>query len=459
MTGAAYLDPDEPGWTRPAPTPGERRTDLVLAVGLFVGSILSLMLYTVAGFYDDPADLGISILTLALITLPLALRRVWPASVALVLSAVFIVIGQLHVSELLFCNIALFLALYSVGAWTSDRRRAFVVRIVIVFVMLVWLLISMFLATTDPDAMPGFSRAGLFSPLVAYLLIQILTNILYFGAAWYFGNRAWDGAKERAVLEHRTALLDRERIRSARQAVSLERLRIARELHDVVAHHVSVMGVQAGAARTVLDLDPVAARAALGVVEDNARSAIDELRGILGTLREPEPETATDAERERERQTDAESEAASTVSVDRLPGLCEESTQAGVPTRFEAVGAPRPLPKLVSLTLYRVTQEALTNARKYGGPDTRADVRLRYLGEAVEIEITNSGSLAVTLPSRRRGTGLGHVGMQERVRATGGTLELGPRPRGGYLVRARIPVSLDDRLAGPNDSHERMVSA
>jgi signal transduction histidine kinase len=318
-------------------------------------------------------------------------------------------------------------------------------------------LISMFLATTDPDAMPGFSRAGLFSPLVAYLLIQILTNILYFGAAWYFGNRAWDGAKERAVLEHRTALLDRERIRSARQAVSLERLRIARELHDVVAHHVSVMGVQAGAARTVLDLDPVAARAALGVVEDNARSAIDELRGILGTLREPEPETATDAERER--QADAESEAASTVSVDRLPDLCEESTQAGVPTRFEAVGAPRPLPKLVSLTLYRVTQEALTNARKYGGPDTRADVRLRYLGEAVEIEITNSGSLAVTLPSRRRGTGLGHVGMQERVRATGGTLELGPRPRGGYLVRARIPVSLDDRLAGPNDSHERMVSA
>jgi len=455
MTGAAFLDPDEPGWTRPAPTPGERRTDLVLAVGLFVGSILSLMLYTVAGFYDDPADLGISILTLALITLPLALRRVWPASVALVLSAAFIVIGQLHVSELLFCNIALFLSLYSVGAWTSDRRRAFVVRIVIVFVMLVWLLISMFLATTDPDAMPGFSRAGLFSPLVAYLLIQILTNILYFGAAWYFGNRAWDGAKERAVLEHRTALLDRERIRSARQAVSLERLRIARELHDVVAHHVSVMGVQAGAARTVLDLDPVAARAALGVVEDNARSAIDELRGILGTLREPDTEAESAAE------TDVD--AASTVSVDRLPALCEASTQAGVPTRFETIGEPRPLPKLVSLTVYRVVQEGLTNARKYGGPDTRADVRLRYLDDAVEIEITNSGSLAVASPSRRRGartgTGLGHVGMQERVRATGGTLELGPRPRGGYLVRARIPVSLDERLTGPNDSHERMASA
>jgi signal transduction histidine kinase len=251
MTGAAFLDPDEPGWTRPAPTPGERRADLILAAALFVGSILSLVLYTVAGFYDDPADLGVSILALAFITLPLAWRRVRPATVALVLSAAFIVIGQLHVSELLFTNITLFLALYSVGAWMSDRRRAFIVRIVIVFAMLVWLLISMFLATTDPDAMPGFSRAGLFSPLVAYLLIQILTNILYFGAAWFFGNRAWDGAKERAVLEQRTALLDRERIRSARQAVSLERLRIARELHDVVAHHVSVMGVQAGAARTI----------------------------------------------------------------------------------------------------------------------------------------------------------------------------------------------------------------
>jgi signal transduction histidine kinase len=455
MTGAAFLDPDEPGWTRPAPTPGERRADLILAAALFVGSILSLMLYTVAGFYDDPADLGVSILALAFITLPLAWRRVRPATVALVLSAAFIVIGQLHVSELLFTNITLFLALYSVGAWMSDRRRAFIVRIVIVFAMLVWLLISMFLATTDPDAMPGFSRAGLFSPLVAYLLIQILTNILYFGAAWFFGNRAWDGAKERAVLEQRTALLDRERIRSARQAVSLERLRIARELHDVVAHHVSVMGVQAGAARTVLDLDPAAARAALGVVEDNARSAIDELRGILGTLREPDAEAESAAE--------TESEAASTVNVDRLPELCEASSQSGVPTRFETIGEPRPLPKLVSLTVYRVVQEGLTNARKYGGPDTRADVRLRYLDDAVEIEITNSGSLAVASPSRRRGsrtgTGLGHVGMQERVRATGGTLELGPRPRGGYLVRARIPVSLDDRLTGPNDSHERMVSA
>jgi signal transduction histidine kinase len=449
MTGAAFLDPDEPGWARPAATPGERRADLILAAGLFVGSILSLMLYTVAGFYDDPADLGVSILALACLTFPLALRRVWPAPVALALSVVFIVTVQLRVSELLFTNIALFLALYSVGAWMSDRRRAFVVRIVIVFAMLVWLLISMFLATTDPDAMPGFSRAGLFSPLVAYLLIQILTNVLYFGAAWFFGNRAWDGAKERAVLEHRTAMLDRERIRSARQAVSLERLRIARELHDVVAHHVSVMGVQAGAARTVLDLDPAAARAALGVVEDNARSAIDELRGILGTLREP------DAEPEAEPQ----SEAASTVSIDRLPDLCAASSQAGVPTRFEAIGEPRPVPKLVSLTLYRVTQEALTNARKYGGPDTRADVRLRYLADAVEIEITNSGSLAVPSPARRRSTGLGHVGMQERVRATGGTLELGPRPRGGYLVRARIPVSPDDRLTESNDPQERTVSA
>lgn len=455
MTGATFNDPDEPGWKRPAPTPGERRADLILAIGLFVGSILSLMLYTVAGFYDDPAGFGVSILTLALITLPLALRRVWPATIALALSAIFVVIVQLRVSELLFTNIALFLALYSVGAWMSDRRRAFIVRVVIVFAMLVWLLISMFQATTDPDAMPGFSRAGLFSPLVAFLLIQILTNVLYFGAAWYFGNRAWDGAVERAVLEHRTLLLDRERIRSARQAVTLERLRIARELHDVVAHHVSVMGVQAGAARTVLDLDPAAARAALGVVEDNARSAIDELRGILGTLREPEPE----ADLESDDSDEAASEAASTVSIDRVPELCASSSQAGVPTRFETIGDPRPVPKLVSLTLYRVAQEALTNARKYGGPDTRADVRLRYLDETVEIEITNTGPLAVTPPSRRRGTGLGHVGMQERVRATGGTLELGPRPRGGYLVRARIPVSADDRRSGPHDSHERMVSA
>ena len=269
------VDPYDAEWRRPAATPSELRSDVILSIALGVGTLLSLTLYTIAGFYPEPAPMWASVLWAIGITAPLAFRRRFPSSVAIVVSVMFIVGGTVLVPEVLFTNIALFLAIYTVGAWVPNRRRATVVRVLIIVAMFVWLLVSMFIQATDPGALPGFSRIGLFSPLVAYLLIQILTNILYFGAAYFFGERVYQSARERAVLEQRTAELEQERARTARQAVALERVRIARELHDVVAHHVSVMGVQAGAARTVIDADPAAARDALTNVELGARSAID----------------------------------------------------------------------------------------------------------------------------------------------------------------------------------------
>ncbi|PSL38488.1 signal transduction histidine kinase [Labedella gwakjiensis] len=421
------LDPDDPRWRRSAPSRSALRVDMIVAAGFFVAALLSLMLYRTAGFYAEPAPMGVSLVWAAVISFPLAFRRRFPCTVALVLSVAFIAGQVMQVPELLMANITLFLGIYSVGAWVVDRRRAFLTRALIVVSMFVWLLVAMFQQATDPDALGGFSRAGAFSPLVAYLLINVLTNLLYFGGAWFFGDRALASARSKALLERRSRELELERERTAAQAVSLERVRIARELHDVVAHHVSVMGVQAGAARMVMQSDPTAARDALSNVEINARSAIDELHGLLKTLREPDG-----------RAVDPAATSASTLGLDALPALVDDSTAAGLPTTLDVVGTPRRVPAGVALNLYRIAQESLTNARKYGGSAATADVRVRYLDDAVELEVSNSGRATSGTPNPG---GLGHVGMRERASASGGTVDVGRAGDGRYVVRARVPVA------------------
>jgi len=407
---------------RPAPTARELRFDVLLAAAIAVGALLSSVLYRIAGFYEEPAP-GWATLPFAIgIAVPLLWRRRFPAAVALVVAATFIVSQIFRVPEALIGNIALFIALYSVGAWDPNRLRAHVVRLAISVGMLGWLFVAIYLGALDGLGEESTTGAA-FSPFVAFTLIQVLTNVLYFGGAYYYGERGWAAALERQALAERTAELEFERERLAEQAVALDRVRIARELHDSVAHHVSVMGVQAGAARSALDADPGAAREALLHVEATARSAIDELHGLLRTLRDAE---------------DAPGDApGSTLGVAALPQLVRASLDSGLPTGLEIVGDPRPLPPALSLNLYRIAQEALTNARKHAGPDAEAEVRLRYLDDAIELEIANTGT---TRPRRAPG-GLGQLGMRERVATSGGSLEVGPRSRGGYLVRARIPIA------------------
>ncbi|WP_396641082.1 sensor histidine kinase [Microbacterium sp.] len=344
--------------------------------------------------------------------------------------AAYFVAVSLRIPEIYVGNIAMFIAIYTVGAWVDDRRRAALVRAVLIAGMFVWLLVTTFQGATAPVD-DGFSRVGAFSPYVAYMLIQFLINALYFGGAYYFGDHAYAAARKRAELSERTAQLEREREVTARQAVALDRLRIARELHDVVAHHVSAMGVQAGAARAVLDADPSATRRALSGIEASAREALDELRHLLGTLRAPEEAGIEGADN-----------AASTVRLAGLPALVEHAVDAGLPTTLSELGDPWPVPDVVQVNLYRIVQEALTNARRHGGPDAHADVRLRYSPDAVEIEVTNTGRSGVPT-----GGGLGLVGMRERASASGGTIDAGPRSRGGYLVRVRVPRKTSAELA------------
>jgi signal transduction histidine kinase len=414
----------------PTLTRAQQRNDAALAAVLLVGALLSAVLSSVAGLYgSDQAEMPLAVAYAFALAIPLAFRRLWPATVAVVVSLAYFAAVTLRIPEIYAGNIAMFIALYTVGAWSSDRRRAAIVRVGIILGMAVWLVAVMLQDATMPADQAlgtGLSRAGAFSPYVAYALLTILLNALYFAGAYYFGERAHVQMRERRALEERTAELERERERTAAQAVALDRVRIARELHDVVAHHVSLMGVQAGAARTVMAKDPEQAWEILEGVEASARASLSELRQLLETLRTPGADAEPDA-------------GASTHRLAELPDLVAEATVAGLPTTFEIIGDPVEVPDLVQLNLYRIAQEALTNARRHAGPDATADVRLRYSGDAVELDVANTG---------RSGTGrsgLGQLGIRERAAASGGTVEMGPGPRGGYLVRARMPLPAESR--------------
>ncbi len=405
-------------------TPAQQRADIALAAVLCVGALLSAVLSAVAGMYGpDQADLSLAVGYAFVLAAPLAVRRRWPATVAVVVSTAYFVAVTLRVPEVYAGNIAMFIALYTVGAWSTNRRRATIVRVAIIAAMFVWLTIVMYQDATLPAEELGeeaLSRAGAFSPYVAYSLLTLLINALYFAGAYYFGERAHVQMRERRVLQERTDELEREREVTAAQAVALDRVRIARELHDVVAHHVSLMGVQAGAARSVMTKHPEQARALLEAVENSARASLGELRQLLETLRTPG--------------TSDVDPAPVAHGIDSRAALVEEVSAAGLPTTFSLVGEPVAVSDLVQLNLYRIAQEALTNARRHAGPGATADVRVRYSAAAVELEVANTGRVG---PAR---AGLGQLGMRERAAASGGTLEAGPRPRGGYLVRAVLPV-------------------
>jgi signal transduction histidine kinase len=428
-------------WVRPGPTPAQVRNDALLAIVLLAAATASLVLYRATG-YGDEAHWAWSALWAAGMTLPLAARRLAPEIVAIVATGVFMAGAIAEVGELLICNIALFIAIYTVGAWGRSRVRALVARAVIVVVMFGWLLWTLVYFSAVQDYLPDLDREadGLLSPYVAYGLINVLTNLLYFGGAWYFGDAAYRSARARVALEQRTSELSAERERSREQAVALERMRIARELHDSVAHHVSVMGVQAGAARRVLERDPEAAASALASIEQSARDAVDELHRTVAALRAPgDPADSDLSAGDGAVATETTDAPASTLRIERLPHLVDDVRTAGLPVELTVVGEAHDVTPMVDLAVYRIAQEALTNVRKHAGASARADVRVRWLDDAIELEVTDTGVGGRTSPGPDGTGGLGQVGMRERVAAVGGTLELGPRPRGGYLVRARVP--------------------
>lgn len=417
------------GWVRPAPGRPGLRADTGLAALLAIASLTSALLYLRTGIFDESgvAAPWVWALGIGVATLPLALRRRYPVPAAAAVTAGFTVCGIYSVPDLLVTPIALFIALYTVGAWESRRGLAFWGRLGITVAMLVWVSVNLLLAV-DGSAFPDYPRSGIFSAYATFAVIQIMTNLAYFSGAFFFGERSWHAARNLALLEAQGRELDLERQTSAAQAVALDRLEIARELHDLVAHHVSVMGIQAAAARRSIETDPERAKQALAAVEDGARNAVDELRRLVHTLRTP----AADGSE-------------TTVGIAQLPALVAESQSAGVPTTLIVAGDPRPLPMLVDVALYRIAQEALTNVRKHAGKGARAEVRLRFASDAVEVEVSDDG---VVQSAGGAGAGVGLRGMRERIGAVGGRVHTERRDTaalsktGGFLVRATVPTPL-----------------
>ncbi|MFG2483831.1 sensor histidine kinase [Streptomyces virginiae] len=247
----------------------------------------------------------------------------------------------------------------------------------------------------------------------------------------------------RVALEERGWLLEREREGAARSAVDAERARIAAELHDIVSHNVSLMVVQAGAAREVLATLPEEAAAAMGAVERAGRNTMTELRHLLGVLAPAqdgadEPYEATAAGR-----------LAPQPSLARLSPLIDRFAFAGLQVEVRISGEPRPLPAGIDVTAYRIIQEALTNALKHGDGG-RTEVTVRYQEHALRVEVLGGGPSVLTgdapAPAGGRdrpkaeGTGRGLIGLRERVAVYGGDLDARRRLGGGYRVRARLPL-------------------
>jgi signal transduction histidine kinase len=238
--------------------------------------------------------------------------------------------------------------------------------------------------------------------------------------AWVLGDSVRYRRAYYSSLEDRAARLERERDAQAQIAAAAERARIARELHDVIAHNVSVMVVQAVGASYALDSSPERARQALGAIASTGRQALAEMRRMLGVLRSDDDTTGV----------------VPLPGIGQLGELLEQTRASGLDVSFTVQGVPGPLPGGLALAAYRIIQESLTNTRKHGGPRARARVLLRYCEDVLMLQITDDGRGATVAD----GAGHGLTGMRERVALYNGTLRTGPLPGGGYQVTARLPV-------------------
>jgi signal transduction histidine kinase len=237
-------------------------------------------------------------------------------------------------------------------------------------------------------------------------------------AGWLVGRGMRGRVRQTAELAERTRQLEDAREAERLAAVAEERRRIARDLHDVIAHSVSVMVVQAGAAEDIFARNPEGVLEPIRAVQETGRAALVEMRRLLGLLRE-----------------DGELGLAPQPRLADLDALAEQMRLAGLPVEVELEGNPRPLPIGVDLSVYRIAQEALTNALKHAGP-ARARLVLRYRESEVELEVVDDGS-----SSANGDGGHGLIGMRERVAVFGGTLEADRLPEGGFRVLARLPVA------------------
>ncbi len=348
----------------------------------------------VSGKYHVPNTPNVALLLVAAASLVLAGRRRYPLTV-LAVSTVAVVTYSLLGYENGASLLAPTLALYSVAVVTTTRQATIAGAATLVALM----------AASAVNNPFGPTGGG-------YYLIPALMAAAFFGGIAMSNHRAF------------VASIQARAKQDASRRVGEERLRIARELHDVVAHTMSTINVQATAAAQVLTEQPQTAAAALTAIRTASKDGLRELRAILNVLRQADDGDPT----------------APAPSLTQLDALISGANQAGLPTRLEVSGDAADLPPTADLAAYRIIQESLTNVIRHAGP-ANATVRLTYSDSELLIAVADTGRGA---PAHAEGGGYGLIGMRERAAAAGGTMQAGTAPDGGYLVTARLPVS-DER--------------
>jgi signal transduction histidine kinase len=383
--------------------------DALIALGLTALSLVTL--------WGGARDLGqvdpLSLVLLLLQTLPLALRRVWPMSVFVVTTGATIAHASLA-TEGINSTLGFLIALFTVAERYEPRRSALaaIVGAVAVGGLIAWK-----------------------APLPASLSGLVQTELAVF-VAWVLGTWARDRRAHIGTVEERARRLEREREERAQRAVAEERERIARELHDVVTHHVSVIVIQAGGGLRALDRRPADARAALEAIDATGRQALADMRRMLGIL--GRSGAAAEAPKTVARPAAPDETLAPMPSLDRLGELLEKVRAAGMPVELSITGERRPLDPGIELSAYRIIQEALTNALKHA-PGARARVGVRFEPAALEVLVVDEGGNGEPGLGMPGESGHGLIGMRERVALFGGQLEAGPAGR-GFRVVARLPL-------------------
>lgn len=374
--------------------------DVLLAGAIML--VLGVSSVGIIGARDGLAQLAVAGVVGFGLTAPLIWRRTHPTLVFAVCAGVAVLQWAADV-QLMPADFALLFALYAVTVYGPVRAS----RIGLGVGML-----GVVLATTRYyQGVPVKNQATIAIAMAAVVL-----------GIWAFGERRRTNALYVAQLEDRAAQLERDRDREAKLAVSAERTRIAREIHDVVAHGLSIMIVQADGGLYAADQRPDQAKKALATIGDTGRDALTEMRQLLGLLKED----ASAADHQPRPQP----------GVSQIPELVENVREAGLAVEYGVTGAVRELPALLGLTAYRIVQEGLTNALKHAGPGAEASVELDFGPAELTIVVADDGRGAAVSGN---GSGHGLVGMRQRVSVSGGTVTAGPRPGGGYHVTAKIP--------------------
>ncbi|MEW2384252.1 sensor histidine kinase [Micromonospora sp. NPDC047707] len=382
-----------------------------VAFDVFVSG--AVVLVGLAGVVNQPGGWWATLVGVGM-AVALLFRRAHPSAVAAVVAGLALVQVIAGWGPLAF-DIAVLIALYSVVKY-ADRLRDGVLAGVAAAVGVV-------LAALQTDGALAWWASALYFGLVT-------------GAVWLVGLNVRTRRLYVVSLEERAATLEREREAEARAAVAGERARIARELHDVVAHSMAVMIVQADGARFMIDRDPATAREAVRVVADTGRQALEEMRRLVGVLREPSPPETVAAGPDGARVVEPEHRR---PALAELPALLDRFSDAGLRVRRTVSGEPAHLPPGLELTVYRVVQEGLTNALKHAGVGATVEVTLDHTADAVAVRVVDDGrGRPPVRPAPSGGHGL--VGMRERVGVYDGRLTAGPRLAGGWQVEVRLPL-------------------